>query len=439
MLPPAIYLAKLASSLVKDKRFWKAVISCILILVTFSCLIIFVFTTIIGGGNSALADAAIAEYEYWQEHELSETEYYCQGEKYCSHFNYPVVDWCCIFVGYCADSADIDKAEIGYSINTGDWEDNLIANGDLQDPDTYQPKRGDVVLFDFSGRAHYDATGWTAHIGIVVEVLNDGSQIEVIAGNEQGDNNGHYASTSRVNRYTISATDNNIACYGSTGGETFTFATGLNSLVREVVTRNEVGVVYSELDTQYGTVVPNDNGAISIGVYCWHGDKARNLLQMANQNNPTQVRSICNSYGATGNRIYTDIVTGASWNHYIPDSYASRCISAILQSDSGRKAQDELSLQDAQKYIDICTEHGMTNDLAIAYCSDILNQWGDYSFDGGCLDGVTGGVTIDEVFNSRRAWSDSNYNYYGRRRWTYDYIKDHPITFNTSTPTESRR
>ena len=425
MANPAV--VKVAVKLLKDKRVRNAIITVIGTGIMFLVLLIFFFTQTMQGGSSKLAEQAEAEFQYWENTPIKASGYTCQGEKYCSHFNYPVVDWCCIFIGYCADTVDIELDEIGFSINTGIWKDNLIRNGDYQDPDTYKPVRGDVVLFDYAGRAHHDATGDTQHIGVVVEVSEDSSDVVIIAGNESGSGD-FWAGSSQINRYTLSSTDNTIACYGSVGGTKMVFASDLNTLVREVVTRNEVGCLYSELDNEYGTVVQNDNGAISIGVYCWHAGKALDLLQAANQKNATEIRMICLSYGATGKKIYNDIISDASWNSYIPDSYAASCIRTLLLSNSGKEAQDELALEDAQKYIDICTKNGMTDPQAIAYCSDILNQWGDYSFEsGGCLNGVTGAVSLEEVYNSRRGWADSQRNYYSRRTWTYGYIKNNPV------------
>ncbi len=419
-------VAKYLLLLLKDKRVRNTLISIVVGFFMLIVICVYCITVQMQGSGSSLADQAEAEYEYWETHTPQEAGYSCQGEKYCSHFNYPTVDWCCIFIGYCADVADVDLEEIGFSINTGVWTDNLRQMGKYEDPDTYQPRRGNVVLFDYSGRAHHDATDWTAHIGVVVGVSEDGSTITVIAGNESGVD-GNYASTSRINRYELSSTDYTIACYGSVGTEATVSANGVNGLVRDVISRNEIGCIYSELSDEYGTVVANDNGAISIGVYCWHANNALGLLQDAYAINPNEVTSVTYSYGTAGNRIRNAIISGSNWSHYIPDNTSARCISAILRTNSGIQAQDELSLEDAQNYIDICQDNGLTDYKCIAYCSDILNQWGPYSFEGGCLDGVTGSMTLSQIYNSRRGWADSRYNYYQRRTWTYNYVKDYNL------------
>lgn len=417
-------LAKSLILLLKDKRFWKAVTAVLLSIVI---LLVMAWTNIqltMQGAGSALADQAEAEYRFWENTTPAQAGFSCQGEKYCSHFNYSVVDWCCIFIGYCADEAGVDKEEIGFSINTGVWKQNLIDMDKYRDPDTYQPRRGNVVLFDYSGRAHHDATGDTQHIGLVVGVSDDGSSITVIAGNEDGDGAGIWCCNSKVTRYELSATDNNIACYGAVGADASVTASSLNMLVRDVITHNEIGAIYSELSGQYGSVIPCDVNAISIGVYGWHGNGALELLQRAYSINPREVHAVCNSYGSTGAGIENAIVSGSNWSVYIPSTQQANCIKAILLTNSGKQAQDETSLEDAQYYIDICNENGLTDYKCIAYCCDILNQWGIYSFEGGCLDGVTGNMSLSQIYNSRRAWADSNYNYYNRRTWTYNYVKD---------------
>ena len=103
-------------------------------------------------------------------------------------------------------------------------------------------------------------------------------------------------------------------------------------------------------------------------------------------------------------------------------------------TDAGKQAQDDTSLADAQQYINICTDNGLTDNKAIVYCCDILNQWGTSSFNAnvygngshGVLHGVTASMSLDDIYNSRRAWSDSDYNYYNRRTWTYNYLKELP-------------
>ncbi len=378
--------------------------------------------------SSALAEQAKTEFSYWQKTTPEKAGYTCQGERYCGHFNASVVDWCCYFVGTCADNAGLDLDEIGFSSSTNTWVSNLSEKNKLRTAGTYSPQIGNLVFFNYDGRSNYAATGFVAHVGIVTEISDN--QITVIAGNEYNGATENWANVSYVNKYTLSIDDDSIACYGAVGSD-IVAPSELSELTRDIISHNEIGVLYSEVDSQYGSVIPNDVGAVSVGVYGWHGIKALSILQIAYQINPLQIISVAQSY-SSGDSILSDITSSADWSTYIPNSDESNCIKAMLLTDAGKQAQDETSIENAQQYIDICMEKGLTDNKVIAYCSDILNQYGVNSFSAnvygaghnGVLYGVNSLTTLDDVYNSGRAWSDSNYNYEARRTWTYEYLKN---------------
>ncbi len=383
--------------------------------------------------TSKAAEIAIKEYDYWQGHSPSDNNLSCQGEKYCSYFNYNVVDWCCFFVGYCYRESDIDDNESGYASVTNIWTSNLEDMDRLRTASSeYSPQVGNPVFFNYNGRANYEATNFVAHVGIVVETTDN--TITVIAGNEYNGATSNWASVSYVNKYTLLKSNDTIACYGEIGSTT-TISTGLNSVTRNVICHNEVGVLYDEIsNAYYGSVIANDNGAISIGVYGWHGNKALALLQTAYRNNRSEITSIATAFSSSGDSVMNAIKNGADWSHYIPNHTECVCIRSILLTDAGKKAQDTTSLEDAQQYIDICIDNGLTDNKAIVYCSDILNQWGTASFKShvygngyhGVLHGVNGNMSLEEIYNSQKAWNDSQYSYYNRRTWTYNYLKNLP-------------
>lgn len=384
---------------------------------------------------SGAAAQAIKEYDYWQNNAPSDDGLSCQGEKYCSYYNSGITDWCCFFAGYCYKESGLTDEESGYASVTNIWTDNLKKNGNLETAASgYVPKIGNPVFFNYDGRANYAATDFVAHVGIVVEVSDN--NITVIAGNEYNGNTSDWASVSYVNKYMISVNNDSIACYGSIGNST-TISTGINATVRNIICRNEIGVLYDEInEDNYGSVIANDNGALSIGVYGWHGDKALSLLQTAYNSNPNEIENIALSYGTSGKTVVNAIKNNYNWSVYIPDENVCHCIRAILFSTSGKQAQDITSLEDAQQYVDICAAQGLTDSRAIAYCCDILNQWGVHSFEGGVLDGVTSSMSLDDIYISERAWRDSKYDYRSRRTWTYQHLKNLSDSIFFELPTE---
>lgn len=400
------------------------------VLVFLLMLISVVYTTT--QNASEAANIAVREYNYWQSHSPSEDNLSCQGEKYCSYYNYPIADWCCFFAGYCYKEGGLTDEESGYASVTNTWTSNLENMGKLKTAASgYAPKVGNCVFFNYSGRSNYSFSGFVAHVGIVTEV--EGDNITVIAGNEYKGQTSNWASVSYVNKYTLSVNNDTIACYGDVGSSTTVTANGLNSTVRNVICHNEVGVLYDDITNDYyGSVIANDNGAISIGVYGWHGYKALTLLEKAYNNNPCQISAVATSFSSAGNEVMLAIRKGADWSSYIPGQSVCSCIKAMLLTDAGKQAQDSMSLEDAQAYIQICQDNGLTDSKCIAYCSDILNQYGTASFKAnvygnghhGVLYGVTGSMSLDTIYNSHRAWADSNYNYTTRRSWTYNYLKN---------------
>lgn len=379
--------------------------------------------------SAAIATAAENEYVFWITNTPEDENLSCQGQRYCEHFNSGVVDWCCYFVGYCIDISGYDVSDFGFSPSTNTWKNNLSDMGKLRDSSTYTPKVGNPVFFNYSGRSNYASTGFVAHIGIVTEV-NDG-YITVVAGNEYNGETENWANVSYVNRYQLSLSDDSIACYGAVGSSVI--STGLSNITRNIICRNEVGVLYDDLESSdYGSVTANDNGALSIGVYGWHGNNALSLLQTAYSISNAEINNIATSFSSSGSMVLNAIKYGADWSSHIPDVTECSCLKAMLLSDAGRQAQDQTSAQNAQEYIDICFDNGLSDSKSIAYCCDILNQYGTGSFEAnvygngyhGVLYGVTASMSLEDIYNSKRAWSDSNYNYEARRTWTYNYLKN---------------
>ena len=379
--------------------------------------------------TSQAAGIAEQEYRFWQNNTPESQNYSCQGEKYCSYYNSGITDWCCFFAGYCYKEGGLTDEESCYSSTTNGWISNLSSNNLLYDASSYVPKVGNPVFFNYDGRANYALTGFVAHVGIVVAVSDD--TITVIAGNEYNGQTSNWADVSYVNKYELSLSDDSIACYGDVGSVSAVSSTGLNAITRNVICHNEVGFLYDELPGEdYGSVIANDNGALSVGVYGWHGNKALSLLQLTYNNNSSEFVDITTSYAEAGQKILNDVTSGSGWAYYIPNVRERNCIKALLLTDAGKQAQDTTSLQDAENYVNICIDNGLTDNKVIVYCSDILNQYGTGSFNAnvygndshGVLYGVTSSMSLDDIYNSQRAWHDRNYSYTTRRSWTYNYL-----------------
>ena len=90
-------------------------------------------------------------------------------------------DWCATFVSFCAIEAgltDIIPTECGCERQIGLWNEL----GRWIEQDSFLPRPGDIIYYDWDVRTLGDSTGWSDHVGIVVGT--HGPFIKVIEGNK---------------------------------------------------------------------------------------------------------------------------------------------------------------------------------------------------------------------------------------------------------------
>jgi hypothetical protein len=127
--------------------------------------------------------------------------------------------------------------------------------------------------------------------------------------------------------------------------------------------------IISANEGDYGTVVPNDNGGLSIGKIQWHNERAGELIMEIYGKNPALF---------TGNSEIMSHIKNGNWAGYVPSPAAVSVIQKALDSSVGTEIQDKKAARDLQ------TTQGMAakfvkDPLAQIYLTDFLNQYGDYS------------------------------------------------------------
>lgn len=92
---------------------------------------------------------------------------------YGEHYGLPYGDWCAMFCAFCLETAQ--AKDIPLEINCARWV-TLLSDHDLYRPkDTYTPKSGDLIFFD------YNTDGLADHVGLVCQVTPE--QVMTIEGN----------------------------------------------------------------------------------------------------------------------------------------------------------------------------------------------------------------------------------------------------------------
>lgn len=168
----------------------------------------------------------------------------------------------------------------------------------------------------------------------------------------------------------------------------------------------------------YNSVNANDNGALSIGWIQWHGNRALSLLRTIVAANEKNAKTLL------GDTLYNEVKTASSWSARILTKNEASKISALISTDEGKKAQDELAAKDIANYINRAIGYGITDPSALVYYADVENQCGA----GGAkptaeaaakLAGSYDKVTLDIIYKAALADKIAG-KYATRRSFTYN-------------------
>ncbi len=153
---------------------------------------------------------------------------------------------------------------------------------------------------------------------------------------------------------------------GTSGRPSPTDITAIAKQALQIITNNE---------GKYDTCVPNDNGALSIGIFGWHASRALDLCKRVINRNPANAKAII---GEALHKAITGAATGA-WNTYKPAAREKGLISALINSPDGRAVQDALAVENVTAYIKTGLSYGLTDPGALIYFADGVNQYGTNS------------------------------------------------------------
>ncbi len=110
----------------------------------------------------------------------------------------------------------------------------------------------------------------------------------------------------------------------------------------------------------YGSVNPNDNGALSVGILQWHGVRALRLVRRVIRADPD---AIWNLPASLRSEIRDE---NATWNSRTLTPAEKTALSALLAAPSGVAAQDAQAREDLTDYIDLAWSAGMRSDAGPA-------------------------------------------------------------------------
>lgn len=142
----------------------------------------------------------------------------------------------------------------------------------------------------------------------------------------------------------------------------------------------------------------DDNGALSIGKIQWHAGRAKDLLKDIRAENPTNFDTILSNNNASD--LGPKITGTDNWSRMTIASHSDwgKAIIAILGTSESTKVQDLKVQQEVQGYLDYGKEKGITDNDALIYFADLVNQYGS----AGAARFLTSPPTLDNLFNATK-------------------------------------
>jgi len=169
----------------------------------------------------------------------------------------------------------------------------------------------------------------------------------------------------------------------------------------------------------YASVNPNDNGAVSVGWIQWHANRALNLLRSIVEKDTAKAKALL------GEALYNEITNPATvWTTRTMTQDEASKLSALLDTQNGRDAQDALAAGDIGSYINHAAGLGVKDPSALVYHADIENQcgWGGAKRVLDAASTLAGGydkITLDILYEAALADTVAG-KYAVRRQKTYN-------------------
>lgn len=166
-------------------------------------------------------------------------------------------------------------------------------------------------------------------------------------------------------------------------------------------------------DNDYGGVIMDDQGIISIGKAYWHGSRALSLLKVIIHETKDEALQIL------GETLYNDIDLAEEWNETITLHFDPIKVAQLLTTEKGRMVQDHFIGVDLLNYVNRGVKYGLKDEDALIYFADGVTQYGESSilWKNIAQASLPRGGTLDAVYDITREMTS---NYMVRRSRVYN-------------------
>lgn len=185
-------------------------------------------------------------------------------------------------------------------------------------------------------------------------------------------------------------------------------------MTNEIVNK-AVDIIFAN-EGKYDTVLANDNGALSIGKLGWHGNRAADIVKAI-------AKKVNSSKSILGDALYSEVMGGADWKSRILTKSESEKVSNLIGTDEGKTIQDAQAKKDFLSYVERGKSYGLTDEGALIYFADGVNQYGTYSslWKSIATEALKTTGDVEAMYNATLKLTTK---YLARRKVTYTKVKE---------------
>ena len=169
----------------------------------------------------------------------------------------------------------------------------------------------------------------------------------------------------------------------------------------------------------YSSVTANDSGAVSVGKIQWHGQRALTVVRLA-----VQYAGAGTAASILGQSLYNEITNAnTNWSSRKLSSAEAAAVSKLMDSEAGRRAQDDQGVNDLISYIKSGRGYGLVDAVVLVYYCDMVNHWPAESYkvakQAVANAGSGAAVTLDIIHNTAMSMGFANYATLRNKAYTY--------------------
>ncbi|GLC29699.1 DUF5050 domain-containing protein [Clostridium omnivorum] len=150
----------------------------------------------------------------------------------------------------------------------------------------------------------------------------------------------------------------------------------IGSVPSDAVIKTAINIIaQNESGTSYTCVVAKDVNSLSIGLFQWHGSRAKEVLVKIRDKDPETFNTKLTATNIPTEVTYSDDY----WDNKALNDIEVLALKALLDTNVAKEVEDSLATRDTNSYINTGKTLGITDNKALVFFADMYNQGPGYA------------------------------------------------------------